>query len=100
MSLEHSPARSAPDAEAENEQGPDPPGGPDYWHALIDERAAGAFLGLTDRTMQAMRQRGDGPQYVVISARCLRYRRIGLRAWADARMRSSTSDPGPAKDAA
>ena len=68
----------------------------DYWHALIDEKTAAEFLGLTPRTMQAMRQRGGGPPYCVISSRCLRYRRIGLRAWADERMRSSTCDPGPA----
>ena len=100
MSLEHSPIRSIPDAGAGSEQGPDPPVDVDYWNALIDEKTAAAFLGLTDRTMQAMRQRGGGPEYIVISCRCLRYRRIGLRAWADARLRSSTSDPGPAADAA
>ena len=69
--------------------------GPAYWHELIDEKAAGDFLGVVDRTMQTMRQRGGGPRYVSISARCLRYRRIDLKAWADSRLRSSTSDPGP-----
>ncbi len=29
----------------------------DYWFALIDERAAAEFLGLTDRTMQGLRYR-------------------------------------------
>lgn len=71
----------------------------DYWHALIEEHEAGAFLGLTRRTMQAMRQRGDGPKYVVISCRCLRYRRADLRTWADGRLRTSTADPGPDADA-
>ena len=72
-----------------------PPGqDPGYWHSLIDENEAAEFLGVTGRTMQALRQRGGGARYIVISARCLRYRRIDLRAWADARMRSSTSDPG------
>ena len=66
----------------------------DYWQALIDENEAGAFLGLTVRGMQAYRQRGDGPRYIRISARCIRYRRIDLKAWADARLRKSTSDPG------
>ena len=95
MSLEHSPARSkgavvsAAPAMAETEDDPD------YWHRLIDEKAAADFLGLTDRTMQAMRQRGGGPKYVVISSRCLRYTRFGLRLWANSRLRSSTSDPGP-----
>ncbi len=53
----------------------------DYWHSLINERKAAGFLDLTDRTLQALRQRGGGPRYVVISARCIRYRRIDLRAW-------------------
>ncbi len=66
----------------------------EFWNSLIDEKAAAAFLGLTDRTMQALRQRGGGPRYVHISSRCLRYRRADLRAWANARVRTSTSDPG------
>ena len=66
----------------------------EYWHSLIDEKDGGSFLGLTDRTMQAFRQRGGGPRYIVISARCIRYRRVDLRTWAEARMRRSTSDPG------
>ncbi len=67
-----------------------------YWNALINEKAAGDFLRLTARTMQTMRQRGGGPQYIAISARCIRYRRCGLKAWADERVRTSTSDPGRA----
>ena len=69
-------------------------GDQDYWQALIDEKEAGRFLGLTDRTMQAYRQRGGGPRYIALSSRCLRYRRFDLRAWAEGRMRSSTSDAG------
>ena len=66
----------------------------DYWHALIDEKAAADFLGLTDRTMQSYRQKGGGPKYIFLSSRCLRYRRVDLREWAEARLRISTSDPG------
>ncbi len=73
-----------------------PPDASDYWHALINEREGGRFLGLTDRTMQSYRHRGGGPCYVVISSRCIRYRRIDLKAWADSRIRTSTSDPGQA----
>ncbi len=67
---------------------------PSYWHSLVDESESADFLDLTPRSMQAMRQRGGGPRFIRISARCIRYRRIDLKAWADARMRSSTSDPG------
>ena len=33
-------------------------------------------------------------RYIAISSRCIRYRRIDLRAWSEARVRTSTSDPG------
>lgn len=69
-------------------------GGPTYWNALIDEKAAAEFLGLTNRFMQHRRQQDGGPRYIAISSRCIRYRRIDLRAWSEARLRTSTSDPG------
>ena len=87
MSLEHSPARSGGDSSIEDAD-------PEFWHALIDEKAAATFLGLERRTMQGFRQRGGGPGFMRISSRCIRYRRIDLRDWAEARMRSSTSDVG------
>jgi hypothetical protein len=46
--------------------------------------------------MQAMRQRGGGPPFFRLSARCVKYTRIRCKAWYDARMRSSTSDSGEA----
>ncbi len=94
MSLEHSPVRDNHGARATS--GADPPSDPDYWNSLINEKEASAFLGLSDRAMQKMRQAGGGPRYIRISSRCLRYRRVNLRAWADSLMRSSTSDPGQA----
>ena len=95
MSLEHSPARSDPGTPTKiDSRIRGPPEASDYWQALIDEKAAGDFVGLKNRTMQALRQRGGGPRYFRLSSRCLRYRRVDLRKWAEARMRSSTSDPG------
>ncbi len=90
MSLEHSPAKATDPAP----QGGAAEGDPTFWNSLIDEKSAAAFLGLTDRFMQHRRQQGDGPRYVAVSSRCIRYRRIDLRAWSEARLRSSTSDPG------
>ncbi len=66
----------------------------EFWNSLINEKVAADYLDLTDRTMQALRQQGGGPRYIVISARCIRYRRIDLKAWADSLMCSSTSDSG------
>ena len=65
-----------------------------FWFDYVDEEAAAAFQNLTKRTLQGYRQRGGGPRYYAFSSRCLRYRRIDLKAWADARIRTSTSDPG------
>lgn len=66
-----------------------------YWHSLIVEGDAGAFLGLTNRTMQGLRQKGGGPKFIRLSSRTVRYRRVDLKAWVDARIRTSTSDLGP-----
>ena len=66
-----------------------------FWHELINEKNAGAFLNLTDRTLQGLRQKGGGPRFIRLSSRCIRYRRIDLKQWADEHVRASTSDPGP-----
>ena len=57
MAPEHSAVKAA-DAIAEGGDSVEADLG--YWEALIDETAGGHFLGLTPRTMQAMRQRGGG----------------------------------------
>ena len=93
MSLEHSPAKAT---DAIVQGGDSVEADLAYWNALIDETAAGVFIGVKPRTMQVMRQRGGGPPYIVVSSRCLRYRRLGLKTWADKRVRTSTSDPGQA----
>ena len=67
-----------------------------FWHGLIDEQGAGDFLGLTARCLQGWRYKGDGPKYLRLSARCIRYRRADLRAWFEDRLRTSTSDTGQA----
>ena len=62
--------------------------------ALLPEGAAATLLGVTPRCLQAWRQRGGGPAFVSISSRCVRYRRRDLVAWAEARLRTNTSDVG------
>ena len=99
MSLEHSPARAsgpapAPDPAKAGEGQPDVHGDAAFWHGLIDETEAAAFLGLTIRCLQGWRYKGRGPKFVRVSARCIRYRRSELREFADARLRTSTSDTG------
>ena len=91
MSLEHSPVRDNQGA-ARVTSGADPPDDLDYWNCLINEKAAAEFLGLTERAVQSMRQRGDGPRFIRLSSRCIRYTRLLLKSHADARLRMSTSD--------
>ena len=78
------------------EAGPPSDPGHDYWNALVDEKVAAEFLKVTPRSMQAMRQRGGGPRFIRMSSRCIRYTRALLKFYADAKVRSSTSDPGQA----
>ncbi len=93
MSLENSPASGA-DAAIQGGTPDLPEADLDYWNALIDEREAASFLGMTPRFMQDRRQKGGGAKYVSISRRCVRYRRSDLRAWSEGLLKRSTSDTG------
>ena len=60
--------------------------------SLLSEAQSADLLGVTPRALQAWRQRGGGPPFVRISSRCVRYRRRDLIGWAEARLRTSTSE--------
>jgi len=72
----------------------------DFWYSLISPEEAGQFVGLTTRGMEALRARGGGSRFVRISSRCVKYRRIDLKNWADSLLRKSTSDDGQSAAAA
>ena len=63
-------------------------------NALLDESVAAGFLSVSPRTLRNWRTRGNGPKFVKISARCIRYRMRDFLAWSDKRTRRSTSDLG------
>jgi len=63
--------------------------------ALIPEKKAAEFLGLSIKTLQKRRVTGDGPRYCRISSRCIRYKRADLIAWSNGLMRTSTCDAAP-----
>ncbi len=65
---------------------------PDYLDRLLTEREAGAFLGYSQKALQKWRWAGGGPIFVRVSRRSIRYRRRELIAWAEQRLRRSTSD--------
>ena len=66
--------------------------GDSYWHNLENEDVAAGFLNVTRRTMQSWRQKGGGPKFIRLSARCIRYRRTDLKQWADSHLRGSTAE--------
>ncbi len=59
---------------------------------LLDEKQAAHFLGWTPRTMQQRRFHGDGPQFVRVAARTIRYRVEDLEAFVEARLHNSTAE--------
>lgn len=61
---------------------------------LLDTRAAARYLGVSPRTIERWRITGDGPEYVLHTPRCVRYRPTVLREWVAMRSRRSTSDSG------
>lgn len=61
---------------------------------LLTEEEAARAIGFTARFLQARRLSGDGPPYIRISARAVRYRPEDIDAWAKSLRRTSTSDTG------
>ena len=62
--------------------------------SLLTESEAAKLLRFTPRFLQARRVRGDGPPFVRVSRRAVRYRRCDLVAWIEERVCISTSDHG------
>ncbi len=61
---------------------------------LLTPQESADFLSLTRRFLEVRRLRGDGPPYIKISERCVRYRLSDLENWVDDRRRTSTADTG------
>lgn len=59
---------------------------------LMTPYDAASYLSVSRRTLDAWRYRGNGPDYVRISARCIRYRSSDLKEFADTRLTSSTAE--------
>lgn len=69
-----------------------------FWFELVDEKEIARFMGWSVRTVQDLRQRGGGPKFIRLSARCIKYRRIDGKEYAEVRLRSSTSDMGEGEE--
>jgi hypothetical protein len=71
---------------------------PEDSEALMGEVAAAAFNDVTPRAMQNFRLTGEGPRFVRISSRCIKYRKKDLIEWQESKLRTSTSDEGEESD--
>jgi len=58
---------------------------------LMNEKEAAKYLGLSARTLQNWRNRGDGPKFLRISRRAVRYRQEHLDDWLEGFVEGSTS---------
>ena len=59
---------------------------------LLTEGQLAERLGFTRRALQQWRITGQGPRFVRISARAIRYRWRDVLVWLDEHTRTSTSD--------
>ena len=65
------------------------------FRTLLDEKKTAQMLGLSPRTLQMWRLKGEGPPFVRLGA-AIRYDLEEVNRWLDDQTRKSTSDPGPA----
>ena len=61
---------------------------------LLTEVEAAKRLSCAPRTLQGWRTKGTGPRFVLVTARCVRYRIEDLDEFIESRVRTSTSDDG------
>ena len=58
---------------------------------LTDEQAA-KIIGLKVATLQYWRTKGDGPVFMKVGPKCVRYRLADINEWLDSRRYRSTSE--------
>ena len=62
---------------------------------LLSTPDAARVLGMKPAALENWRWKGEGPPFVRVTARAIRYRREDLERFVEERLRRSTSDPGP-----
>lgn len=56
----------------------------------INTNQAAELLGVTPRKLELMRQHGNGPAFVRVSSKCVRYRIKDLISFQEANLKMST----------
>jgi len=59
--------------------------------AIMDPAELAARLKMSPKTLAEYRQSGEGPQYISVSRRCVRYTAAAVEDWLANRRRASTS---------
>jgi len=59
-------------------------------HPLLTPSEAAALLKLSPKTLERYRRTGDGPPFVTVGPRLIRYRRADLQAHLDRRVFTNT----------
>lgn len=67
---------------------------------LIDPKEAALRLGITPNRLAKLRMTLDGPEFVVIGRRSIRYSPVVIREWLDTRKRRSTESSNSSQAAA
>jgi predicted DNA-binding transcriptional regulator AlpA len=60
---------------------------------LLSQKRVATMLSVTPRAVEAWRIRGEGPSFIRISSRCIRYRRSDVEAWLSSRERLTCERP-------
>jgi predicted DNA-binding transcriptional regulator AlpA len=63
----------------------------DQHDELLTTKEAGRLLTLTPSYLAALRSRREGPRFIKVGRRVVRYRRADLLAWLDEHTRGSTN---------
>ena len=71
---------------------------PEHPDVLLFTVEAAFLLGLSPRTLEALRLRGGGPPFVAVTRKAIRYRRGDIDVFIAMRRRKTTSDPGCSAD--
>lgn len=59
---------------------------------LYTSLEAAELLGISPQTLAHWRVRGTSPRYLVLNARCIRYRASDITAWLTQRSQASTAE--------
>lgn len=58
---------------------------------FMNEKETALMLGFSQRTLQNWRHSGQGPKYLRVNRRVIRYRLSDVQSWVDSRIRESTA---------